>query len=429
MGQPLSLPVIQKYSCHSCGNCCRQHEILVTEEERQRILGQNWTEADGVPAGMKAFVRVGGLFSKRYRLANREDGACVFLDKNNRCRIHGKFGEAAKPLPCRIYPFAFHPAGEKIAVSLRFSCPSVAGNDGKPIEQHRQDLQVLRDLVVPPSVAEYPPPAISRGQQLDWPDTLRIVQGLKGIVTEPAEAPFAARLVIALFVAQMLGKATFDKVRGGRIGELIDTLAVAAPDETGLATGSIDDPTTLGYTQFRLITAQYATRDTTAASGLRYRLRKLQHGLEFTQGKGLTPEMHPSLPPVAYADLEKPFATADPGIDELFTRYFAVKLEGMAFCGPAFYGLPVIEGFMRLALIYPITMYIARWIACADGRFTVTGKDAQKALTIVDHHHGYSPAMGMRNFRKRAQWLIAHDEISRLAMHYAAGTDGQGEVE
>jgi len=278
-------------------------------------------------------------------------------------------------------------------------------------------------------VAQYPPPAISPGQQLDWPDTLRVVEGLKGVVSEPHEAPFAMRLVIALFVAQMLGKATFDKVRGGRLRELIDTLAMAAPEETGLATGSIDDPTTLGKTQFRLITAQYTTRDTTAAAGLGYRLRKLQHGLEFTRGKGMTPEMHPSLPPVAYADLEKPFTCADAGVDELFSRYFTVKLDGMAFCGPAFYGLPVTEGFMRLALIYPITMYIARWITCADGRFTLTAKDAQKALTIVDHHHGYSPAMGMGNFRRRVQWLIAHDEIPRLAMHYAPETDRQGEVE
>ena len=433
MAQPLSLPVIQtetqKYSCHSCGNCCRQHEILVTQEEMQRILDQHWTPAAGAPQGMKAFVRVGGLFSKKYRLANREDGACVFLDENNRCRIHGKFGEAAKPLPCRIYPFAFHPTGKDIAVSLRFSCPSVAGNDGRPIEQHRQDLHVLRDLVVPADAANYPPPAISPKQQLDWPDTLRLVQGLKRVVTEPAEADFAMRLVIASFIAQMLGKATFDKVRGGRIDDLVETLAMAAPEETGLTTGSIADPTILGKTQFRLITAQYATRDTTAAGGLIYRLQKLQSGVEFTQGKGMTPPMHPLLPPVAFADLEKQFTASDSGIDELFTRYFAVKLDGMAFCGPAFYGLPVIEGFARLALVYPITMYLARWIACADGRSNISGKDAQKAMTIVDHHHGYSPAMGMRNFRKRAQWLIAHDEVSRLAMHYAATTEDSDKVE
>jgi lysine-N-methylase len=228
------------------------------------------------------------------------------------------------------------------------------------------------------------------------------------------------RLVIALFVNRMLAKATFDKIRGGRIDELVDTLAMAAPDETGLSDASIAPPSPLAKTQFRLILAQYTTRDTTAAGGLRYRLRKLRYGMELTAGNGKTPPVHPHLPPAAFDDLEKPFTAADGGIDELFTRYFAVKLDGMAFCGRAFYDLPVTEGFFRLALMYPITMYVARWIACADGRSSMTGKDAQKALTIVDHHHGYSPAMGMANFGKRARWLVEHDEIPRLAVHYTA---------
>lgn len=424
MALSLSLPVVQKYSCHSCGDCCRQHEILVTDEERQRILDQKWTEADGVPAGREAFVRVGGMFSKQYRLANREDGACVFLDKDNHCRIHGRFGEPAKPLPCRIYPFAFHPAGKSIAISLRYSCPSVAGNDGRPIEQHRKDLQELRDLAVPANAADYPPPAIAGKERIDWPDTLRLISAMKRVVTEPAEAPFPMRLVIALFVNGMLGKATFEKIRGGRIDELVDTLAMAAPEETGLAEGKIAEPSSLAKTQFRLMLAQYTTRDTTAAGGIGYRLRKLRHGMELTAGNGLTPQVHPLLPPVPFEDLEKPFTAADSGIDELFTRYFAVKMDGMAFCGPAFYGLPVVEGFFRLALMYPITMYVARWIARAENRSSISGKDAQTALTIVDHHHGYSPAMALRNFRKRAQWLIEHDEIPRLAVHYTASTNG-----
>ena len=53
-------------------------------------------------------------WSRRYRLGHQADGACVFLDERGLCRIHAKFGEQAKPLACRIYPYAFHPAGKKI---------------------------------------------------------------------------------------------------------------------------------------------------------------------------------------------------------------------------------------------------------------------------------------------------------------------------
>lgn len=425
MPLPLSLPTIQNWSCHSCGGCCRQHEIIITDAERQRILDQKWTEADGVPAGTKAFERIGS----RHRLAHQADGACVFLDEHNHCRIHARFGEAAKPLACRIYPFAFHPAGDKIAISLRFSCPSVAANRGATMDQQRKDLLTLRDLVVPPNARDWPAPPISPNQQLDWPDTLRIIRRLEEVLCGPAETDaveisLGTRLVHALFIVGMLGQATFEKVRGERLDELMDALITAAPLETQTASAEPleqpdrSEPSSLAKTQFRLMVAQYATRDTTAAGGLGYRLGKMLSGLRFTRGHGLTPVMQPGLQPVLFADLEKSFDVAHHDIDPLFQRYFQVKLSGMAFCGPACYGLNVVEGFQSLALIYPLVMYIARWIARGQNRTSVELADAEKALNIVDHHHGYSPAMGRPNFRQRVRWLIGHNEIPRLIEWY-----------
>src|SRR5205085_48930 len=158
------------------GGCCRQHLIEVTVDERQRIESQHWTAAEGVPADRPLFVRL-GLFpgSERYRLAHQPDGACIFLNEQGRCRIHAKFGEAAKPLACRIYPYAFHPAGKSIAVSLRFSCPSVVANRGATLESQKRDLKALERLVVPEGAERMPPPEISPRQRLDWPDTLHIV--------------------------------------------------------------------------------------------------------------------------------------------------------------------------------------------------------------------------------------------------------------
>src|SRR5688500_7618748 len=200
MSTSIPLPMVQRWSCHSCGNCCRHHQILITDDERQRILDQKWTAADGVPVGEAAFGRIGG----QYRLAHQKDGACVFLDADNRCRIHSKFGESAKPLACRVYPFAFFPTGEKsVGLGLRFDCPSVAGNRGAPLSEQGRALQALRDLIVPKDAEKRTPPWIAaRGGRLDWDDTLRIVAGLRGIVCETeGDTPLPLRLVHALFVA------------------------------------------------------------------------------------------------------------------------------------------------------------------------------------------------------------------------------------
>ena len=139
----LVLPVLQNWSCHNCSGCCRQHQIEITDVERQRIVDQKWTEADGVAPG-KAVVRSGGgLFGPaRYTLGHQPDGACVFLNENGLCRIHAKFGELGKPLACRVYPYAFHPAGKSVAVSLRFSCPSVVMNAGRPVSQQQSTAAI-----------------------------------------------------------------------------------------------------------------------------------------------------------------------------------------------------------------------------------------------------------------------------------------------
>ena len=115
----LTLPVLQNWDCHSCAGCCRQHQIEITAEEYQRIQQQGWTSADGNAQGV-VVERIGGWWGPpRYRLAHREDGACVFLNEQGLCRIHAKFGEMGKPLACRVYPYALHPAGKTVTVSLR----------------------------------------------------------------------------------------------------------------------------------------------------------------------------------------------------------------------------------------------------------------------------------------------------------------------
>ncbi|TXT29579.1 MAG: hypothetical protein FD138_2400 [Planctomycetota bacterium] len=175
MAISLTLPTIQNWSCHNCGGCCRQHAIEVTEEERQRILSQGWAANDGTPTGDALFERhAGPPWAKHYRLAHQADGACVFLNEQGLCRIHAKFGEAAKPLACRIYPYAFHPAGKQVTVSLRFSCPSVVANRGRSMKQNADEIKQLARAVVPEGHERTPPPALSARERVDWPDLLRL---------------------------------------------------------------------------------------------------------------------------------------------------------------------------------------------------------------------------------------------------------------
>ena len=419
MSLRLILPVLQNWNCHHCSGCCRQHQIEITEVERQRIVDQKWTEADGVSPD-KAIVRMGGFFgAPRYRLGHQPDGACAFLNEQGLCRIHAKFGEMGKPLACRVYPYAFHPAGKSVAVSLRFSCPSVVRNAGRPVSQQQSDIRQIADEVVPAGAATIKAPFIHSREQVDWPDFQRFVQALDATLDQPG-VPIVDRLLQAFAWTSLAGQAVFEKLRGERIRDFLELIQEAASAEASTMIQDSTDVTPVGRLYFRLLVAQYARKDTDAnlREGLLGRWRLLRAAWKFSRGTGNAPPLQERFREVPFATLEQPFGELTAEQDEIFTRYFRVKIQGLHFCGPAYYDIPFVEGFQSLLLVLPVTLWIARWLAASDGRDRCSTEDVATALTIVDHHHGYSPALGQAAARSRVRSLAMSQDLPRLLLRY-----------
>lgn len=415
---PLQLPTIQNWSCHNCSSCCRQHLIEITEEERQRILDQKWTTKDDVPDRPVVVPHGGSLFKKSWRLAHGSDGGCVFLNDDGLCRIHAKFGEAAKPLACRIYPYALHPAGKKVTVSLRFSCPSVVANLGKPVSENRDELKKIERLVVPGNADRVPPPLISNREQLDWPDTLKIVNALHELVTQDDEVGIIERLYRALFVVGLVGEAQFDLIRGARLGDFLEILTEAAAGEE---LPEPVQPAGVMQMQFRLLVAHYARKDTVADldAGLAGRWRLFRAATKFASGRGNAAPLQDCFTEVSFDAMEQPFGELPEEFEEILNRYLSVKLQGLHFCGPAYYDIPLVEGFRSLVLIVAAMCWIAKWLAASDGRSEWTTEDLSKAMTIADHHHGYSPIFGSGGFRRRVNMFAKTDDLTRILLWHA----------
>lgn len=413
--------MIQNWSCHNCAGCCRQHLIEITEEERQRILGQQWAQDDGVGEEPVVVPHRSTLFRKSWRLAHRSDGSCVFLGDDGLCRIHAKFGEAAKPLACRIYPYALHPAGKKVTVSLRFSCPSVVANLGKPVSENRDELKQIERLVVPANADRIPPPKLSNREQLDWPDTLKIVNALHELVTQADGTGIIERLHRALFVVGLIDEAQFDLIRGARMSDFLEIISEAA---CGEELPEPVPPAGVMQMQFRLLLAHYARKDTVADldAGIAGRWRLFRAATKFASGRGTAAPLQDCFKEVPFETLEQSFGEFPDEFEEILTRYFSVKLQGLHFCGPAYYDIPLVEGFRSLALIVPVICWIARWLAASDGRAEWTTEDLSRAMTIADHHHGYSPVFGSGGFRRRVNMFARADELTRIIQWYARGS-------
>ncbi|QDT38698.1 YkgJ family cysteine cluster protein [Stratiformator vulcanicus] len=419
MSLPIDLPVLQNWSCHNCGGCCRQHLVEITAAEKDRIEKQRWADDTALGPGTPAVVPLSPR-QKRWRLNQRPDGACVFLDENGLCRIHAKFGEAAKPLACRVYPYAFHPAGKnRVTVSLRYSCPSVVGNRGASAKESAQEIRKIGREVVPKKKQDYPAPRISAHESVGWEDVGRFVTALDA--TFDREQPVLHNLLTAVFWMSIVDQAKFEDVRGKRLEEFLDLIIAGAAAEVPDDLGEFDPPSRMGRLQFRIRLGYYARRDTAAmmATGLRGRWRLLSAALGLARGKGQLPMLRDDLPRVPFEALEQSFGPLPESTDALFARYFRTKITGMHFCGRAYYDRPLCEGLFSLALVFPITLYLARWIAAADGRSTLSDDDLAHALTIADHNHGYSEALGSTFATRQVRQLMTLGDLPKLCVWYA----------
>ena len=276
-------------------------------------------------------------------------------------------------------------------MSLRFSCPSVVQNLGQPVAQQRQSLEKLAGEIVPSNYKAPDAPLLFAGQSMTWPDVMVMLAFIERGLSDETVG-FTTRLLRVLGWLDLLDKAPPEAILGDQLGNLLPVLHEASARALPGDDLPLVKPTALGRVLFRQWTAQLLRHDTdvTARGGLLGRMRLLGDGLRFTLGRGRVPALaDPVSVRVAFsrgstaavesgavvrADLPKfsrlehEFGGRNEKFNNLFVRYFRVKLQGLHFCGRAFYDMPFIDGFRSLALMYPTTLCVARLRAARDGR-------------------------------------------------------------
>ena len=86
--------------CSMCGACCRFKRICVTEDEAKQI-----SQYLGVPMSQflhEEMVEICGNVYRQLVLNQNPDESCIFLGRDNRCRIY-----PVRPFQCKTYPILF----------------------------------------------------------------------------------------------------------------------------------------------------------------------------------------------------------------------------------------------------------------------------------------------------------------------------------
>lgn len=425
---PVILPVVdgQRWSCHSCGLCCRSLVGHLTDKERRRLDEQGWA----VQLGVAPYVKVG----RGWALNKQPDGACVFLDDQNRCKIHAKFGEADKPLACRIFPFSVRSVRGAWQASLRFDCPSVTASKGQELGGHRGWLGDLASRLV------HGLDSSRKGRRGDdesldvadfhrgVPATIEELRTLTGRLSRwlaDRERPITDRLIGAARLTTTLHGANLRKVRGPRFAELLDLLLDALPAERAMRP---DHPTVKQKAMLRQYAFAHAEHVSLAElrSGLGGRWAKrwqqLNSAKRYLRGKGVIPNLPGFETTVTFECVEAVGPAVERGdeIADLIRRYLTARIEGRTLFGSGFYGWPVFAGLGALWLSIAAAGWLARYHAAVERRLSISFEDFATSLGIVDRAATRLPALGTMTEKARMSYLMGDDGLARLMTAYAA---------
>jgi lysine-N-methylase len=414
---PVLLPVIdgQRWSCHSCGLCCRTLVGHLTDEERTRLDEQGWAQQLGVAP----YVKIG----RGWALNKQPDGACVFLDEQNRCKIHAKFGEADKPLACRIFPFSVRPVRGAWQASLRFDCPSTTASKGQTIAGHRGWLSELVRQLDHDESAEDDTADFHRGVHATAEELRTLTARLSRWLSN-GERPMTDRLIGATRLTATLYGANLRKVRGPRFAELLDLLLDALPRDCATRP---EPPTARQQAMLRQYAFAHAEHVSLAEmrSGLGGRWAKrwqqLHSAKQFLRGEGIVPNLPGFDTQVTFESVEAvgPAVERREEIADLVRRYLSARIEGRTVYGGGFYGWSVFAGLGAMWLSTAAAGWLARYHAAVERRTSISFQDYALALGIVDRAATRLPALGTMTEKARVSYLMGDDGLARLMMAYA----------
>ncbi|MGL6074596.1 MAG: YkgJ family cysteine cluster protein [Fimbriiglobus sp.] len=417
-----SLPVVQNWDCHSCGDCCRSYTIRVTEPEKARIESQGWA-TDPAIGDTPGVISDG---NKGWKLNHRDDGSCVFLDDDQRCRIHAKFGAAGKPMACRIYPFVLVPAGDHWRVGVRMACPSAAKDLGRPLTAHAEDLATYAGLVEEDAGGvltsggkqALPAPELVPGHSVAWPDLLRFVDALREQMADD-ETPVEHRLRKLFAIAELCKKSRFDNISGTRLNEFLEIITSAVCEDVPLLPKDVPSPGWAGRMIFRQILAICVRRDSGRYPGIasQGRLTRMLAAWRFAMGRGAVPRLHGLMPETTFASTDQPLANWTPECEKMLERYYLVKLESMQFAGPLNFHRPFWLGLDSLLLTYPMLLWLTRVFAAHQGRSVV--ESLTLALQTIDDSFGFNPLLGTARQTWAIRTLAERQELPRLIAGYS----------
>lgn len=415
--KPIALPILvlpvreQRYSCHGCGNCCRDFTVQLRPADLEKLRAQDWETKLGMPVTTE--------FRGVTYLRQREDGGCVFLMDDGLCRIHKDHGFAEKPVACQLFPFVLVPDDRRTHIGISFACQSVRENKGAELRSHLEEVHRMSQGVPETRLATAPP---------DLADAMRAKDGEVDALAQLLDRHLARgdltmrdRFDGLAWTAASLGRAKLAEVRAKRFTELVQVLVAALPDELEHLPLEEALPKQLRLLRQAVYARLEDVQVNQAKAKGRWRtvLAQLLSSRAFTRGKGRVPAVARGLlEDTDFAAISRvPALSESPdrdAIDQLLSRYARATILGGRAWGAGYYGWTVVRGLQALSLNIACIAWLARALAAKRGHEHATIEDVRDALGRIDRHAGRAPWLGSVTERLRLEYFRLDDGLRRI---------------
>lgn len=397
----------QCYSCDGCGTCCR-HFVVELDAADQRLLDrQDWS--DQLPH-RPTVIRDGRVY-----LNKTADGACEFLDDENQCRIHARYGVDAKPLTCQLYPFEIVPCSDgQFRMSLRFDCHAVTESVGDPIQTSWPGIRLLAKaryllgMHCSPEAVFWAEGTPAQHAQIDL-----LVSRCDAILTA-ADLAWSARLALLAGTIESFIRSEFT------VGAL-DSAASVETEYGSVASSDVQLLRGLVYAVGDYVS--FAGQVQASMWGrVSSALRHAGKARAFQRGTGLVPALHGSPTAVQFADIDVIRQARDgcaAEVAEMMTRWMRTWLLSRAWLGRACHGWSVQTGLAAWLMMAPMAGWVARWFAAGERRAHIERDDLVQAIRMVDHGLHMLPPLRQVTVERRLMHLWRSDgAIPKLCARY-----------
>lgn len=345
----LHIPEGINFDCTGCGNCCFSWPVPLTDDDLKRICsleiaGEKKEAVHIIETGTEGSV---GQRAFTSALGKRSDGKCQFLSPDNRCEIHTRFGEEAKPSMCRLFPYTFTSTPNGVYAAASFASTGLLLNSGRPLSEQKQHLDRTYELfrqLYPDLNPDWTNLQLIDGQPLTFDDYLEIeAQILSAIVrhgnaNEVSSQERADKLLVGVarqVLRSVKQKRDFDKI-------------------PGLQT----KPRTVDSLLINALLSAYFPADVYRENACEIDTALLAGNLVAPPDKVLARFEGKS---ISYGDLNQyTLGRLDDRSENLLLRFAYLKVFSKLYFGPGFAGLSLIAGLNHLSSILSLVRIVLK---------------------------------------------------------------------